>query len=166
MKIIEVTNHQTISLTEPGEYQANLTQPGARAEVHGRFLADQQANLAVKLTIVHQSPHTSAHTVLRGVAKDKGQLHFFGHITIEENCPDTQSFLEERILLLSDTAQAEAVPELEIKSDDVKCSHAASISHIPAEQLFYLESRGLTETAAEKIIITGFLAPFFESPRS
>jgi Fe-S cluster assembly protein SufD len=59
--------------------------------------------------------------------------------------------------LLSDQAKAEAVPELEILSDDVKCSHAASISRIPAEHLFYLQSRGLNQTQAEELVVEGFL---------
>ena len=67
------------------------------------------------------------------------------------------SFLTEKILLLSDEARAEAVPDLEIESDDVKCSHAATISKIPEEQLFYLMSRGLSKFEGESMIVEGFL---------
>jgi Fe-S cluster assembly protein SufD len=60
-------------------------------------------------------------------------------------------------LLLSDNAKAEAIPDLEILTDDVKCSHAASISRIPESQLFYLMSRGIPRSAAEDLIVNGFL---------
>ncbi|MCA9369371.1 SufD family Fe-S cluster assembly protein, partial [Candidatus Woesebacteria bacterium] len=64
----------------------------------------------------------------------------------------------ERVLLLSDTATAETVPDLEILTDDVKCSHAASVSRIPEEQIFYLQSRGIERSTAEDMIVEGFLA--------
>jgi Fe-S cluster assembly scaffold protein SufB len=80
-----------------------------------------------------------------------------GRIIIDPECGDTNSFLSERILLLSDSARAEAVPDLEILTDDVKCSHAATISRIPDDQIFYLMSRGLSRQTAEEEIVSGFL---------
>lgn len=146
-----------IVIDQPGEYAIELSGSGARAEVEGRFLTSNSDEVEVSLHVIHQAPHTSAQTTLKGVAKDHSKLRFFGQIKIEKNCPDTQSFLEERILLLSDTAKAETVPELEILSDDVKCSHAASISHIPEEHVFYLQSRGISKADAENLIVDGFL---------
>jgi Fe-S cluster assembly protein SufD len=159
MQTITVTTHQTIQLTTGGEYLIELTKPGAHAQVTGFFSLQDHQKLDLQLYVVHRAAHTSAQTVLKGVARDQSQLRFFGRIKIEPNCPNIQSFLEERILLLSDQARAEAVPELEILSDDVKCSHAASVSRIPPEHLFYLMSRGLSRTAAEEAIIEGFLEP-------
>jgi Fe-S cluster assembly scaffold protein SufB len=92
------------------------------------------------------------------VATDQAQIKFVGRIIIDKDCGDSNSFLTERILLLSDQAKAEAVPDLEIKTDDVKCSHAASISRIPEEHLFYLMSRGLQRSAAEQMVVDGFLS--------
>lgn len=149
--------HKTITLTESGEYLVELTGPNARVEIKGAFSAKGEELVNVHLTIVHKAPHTQANTVLKGVARDSSFIKFFGLIKIEPNCGDSQSFLEERILLLSDKARAEAVPELEILTDDVKCSHAASISQIPEQELFYLQSRGIPKTQAENMIIEGFL---------
>jgi Fe-S cluster assembly scaffold protein SufB len=125
--------------------------------VVGAFEANSNDKIDVHLTLIHSAPHTRAQTVLKGVARDSASIRFFGLIKIEPDCGDTQSFLEERILLLSDKARAEAVPELEILTDDVKCSHAASVSQIPSEHLFYLESRGIPRTQAEAMIVEGFL---------
>ena len=80
-----------------------------------------------------------------------------GKIIIDENCGDSSSFLTERVLLLSDKAKAEAIPDLEIKTDDVQCSHAASISSISEEHLFYLETRGIGREKAEEMVVDGFL---------
>ena len=65
--------------------------------------------------------------------------------------------MTERVLLLSDTATAETIPDLEIESYDVKCSHAASVSRINEEQLFYLMSRGISRVKAEDMVVVGFL---------
>jgi Fe-S cluster assembly protein SufD len=148
---------EPIVLTESGKYTVELTEPGAHAQVVGKFLTREKEIIDIELFIIHKAPHTTAQTTLKGVAKDQSHIRFFGRIIIEKNCGNTQSFLEERILLLSDQAKAEAIPELEILSDDVKCSHAATISRIPEEHLFYLQSRGVAREQAEELVIEGFL---------
>ncbi len=154
---IVTKSDEVVRLTQSGEYEVRLTKPGAHVDIKASFLGQNSDQIDIRLIIIHSAPHTSAHTMLKGVGQDKSQIRFFGRIQIDPNCPDTQSFLEERILLLSDNARAEAIPELEILSDDVKCSHAASISKIPAEHLFYLMSRGLTKKQSEDLIVEGFL---------
>lgn len=157
MKKFIVTTNQEITLKDSGEYIVEITEPRAEAHIVGKFLTTNDEKIDINLTIIHKAAHTRAKTMLKGVAEDSSSIRFFGRIIIEENCGDTQSFLEERILLLSDKAKAEAVPELEIKTDDVKCSHAASISRIPEEHLFYLGSRGIPLKEASDMIVAGFL---------
>jgi Fe-S cluster assembly protein SufD len=76
---------------------------------------------------------------------------------IEKNAQQTKSFLRENVLLLSPNAKAEAIPNLEIEANDVKCSHAATISNISDEEVFYLMSRGISRKEAEELIVEGFL---------
>lgn len=149
--------HKNITINEPGVYEIQLNGEGAEATITGIFEADSNNKKNITVIINHRAPHTRSNTVLKGVARDTAQVSFTGRIIVAENCPDTNAFLTERILLLSDNAKAEAIPELEILTDDVKCSHAASISHIPEEQLFYLKSRGIPHTDAEALIVEGFL---------
>jgi len=148
---------KAVTIDGPGKYTIELSGPGAHADITGHFLLKDKDDINVEIYVVHKSAHTTAQTMLKGVAFDRSRLRFFGRIVIEPGCPNVQSFLEERILLLSDDAKAEAVPELEILSDDVKCSHAASVSRVPEEHLFYLQSRGLSPQAAENLIVQGFL---------
>ena len=157
-KQITITASQRVTLSEPGEYEFFLTKPGAELFIVGSLQATGSQRLVIRVTIHHQAAHTLAKTELRGVVADSAFLSFWGKIKIDPNCPGANSFLTERILLLSPEARAEAVPELEILTDDVKCSHAASISSIPEEQLFYLMSRGVSRKEAEKLLVTGFLA--------
>jgi Fe-S cluster assembly protein SufD len=155
---VQQNENKKIVISESGHYVVELVGPGSHVDISGTFLAEGKDEVNIELYIIHKAPHTSAQTNLKGVGKDKSSIRFFGRIQIEPGCPDTQSFLEERVLLLSDQAKAEAVPELEILSDDVKCSHAASVSRIPAEHLFYLQSRGIDQHTAEELVVEGFLS--------
>ncbi len=157
MKEITVSTSRIITLDKAGDYQIYLNGPNIEVTIKGRFVASGTEQKQVKVTIHHQAPRTVAHTSLRGTSSDQAKLTFFGRIIIDPNCPQTNSFLEERILLLSPNARGETVPELEILSDDVKCSHAATISTIDPDQLFYLQSRGLTFNQAEKMLVASFL---------
>ena len=154
---IQKNQKQTIKITESGDYLVELVGQGAEAEITGSFLAENSDKVDINITIHHKAKNTLANTTLRGVGRDKSSIRFFGRIIIAEDCGMSNSFLTERVLLLSDGAHAEAVPELEILTDDVKCSHAASVSQIPEQQLFYLMSRGIPKTQAEDLIIEGFL---------
>lgn len=154
---IAVQETASFVVQESGVYTFELQQPGIELYIHGIFQAREKQQHDVTVIIHHKVAHTRANTVLKGIATDQGKIRFVGRIIIDPGCPDTNSFLTERVLLLSDRAQAETVPDLEIESDDVKCSHAASISRIPEEHIFYLQSRGLSRAQAEELIVAGFL---------
>lgn len=154
---VQKDEHKMITLEKPGEYEVLLVGEGAEVTIGGRFAVEGSEKTEVTIVLHHQAKHTRATTELKGTATDKAFLKFTGRIIIDPDCGDTNSFLTERILLLSDTARAEAIPDLEILTDDVKCSHAASISRIPEEQLFYLQSRGIPRQTAQKLIVEGFL---------
>ena len=147
-----------ITLDKVGAYTFYLNQPDIEVTIAGRFSLSGNDQEKIEVTIHHQAPRTVAHTSLRGTSSDQAKLTFFGRIIIDSDCPQTNSFLEERILLLSPNARGETIPELEILSDDVKCSHAATISTIDPDQLFYLQSRGLTYKQAEKMLVASFLS--------
>ncbi|PIR58776.1 MAG: hypothetical protein COU69_03890 [Candidatus Pacebacteria bacterium CG10_big_fil_rev_8_21_14_0_10_56_10] len=168
-RTFQVTGQQPrrITLDGPGEYLIELSEPGSQVEVRGAFTAADSDQLEVVVTVHHQAAHTRANTTLHGIGQDRGRLVLKGRIVIDADCGDSNSFLTERVLLLSDTASAETVPDLEILSEDVKCSHAASISNIPEDQLFYLMSRGIPRDSAAAAIAAGFLnAARFEEDRT
>lgn len=147
-----------VKITQPGRHLVKLTKPDEEVEIVGIFETTGSEQITVEVIIHHQAPRTQANTTLKGVARDQSRLKFVGRIIIDPDCGQSNSFLTERILLLSDQARAEAVPDLEIMTDDVRCSHAASISNIAEEQLFYLMSRGLNQEQAETLIVAGFLS--------
>lgn len=155
---ISKDTHKEIILEKPGKYLVELVGPGAEATISGVWDARGADNISVEVVIHHKSPNTLANTVLHGVGRDQAMVRFVGRIIIDPDCGNSNSFLTERVLLLSDEAKAETIPDLEILTDDVKCSHAASISRIPEAQLFYLQSRGIARATAEDMIVEGFLA--------
>jgi len=146
-----------ISLTESGQYLFKLTHAGAKLQLIGIFEAQSNQQIRVNLTIHHLAPSTQSAVVLKGVAQDQSVLQLTGLIKIDAHCPQTVSHLTQRILQASGQSRAEILPNLEILTDDVVCTHAASISAIDESQLFYLMSRGLSRSQAKKHIVAGFL---------
>lgn len=154
---VKKDQQQMIEITHSGEYVIDLLGEGAQAKIIGSFLAQNKDSVAVSVVIHHKAKNTVANTILKGVARDTSTIKFVGRIIIDEQCGNSNSFLTQRVLLLSDGAHAQVIPELEILTDDVKCSHAASVSQIPEQQLFYLMSRGIDRKQAEDLVSTGFL---------
>ena len=83
-------------------------------------------------------------------------------IKVDPGAQRTDAFQECRNLLVSPKAHADAIPGLEIEADDVRCTHAAAIAQIDPEQVFYLNSRGLSSALAKRLVIEGFMAELVE----
>jgi Fe-S cluster assembly protein SufD len=83
-------------------------------------------------------------------------------IKVDPGAQQTDAFQESRNLILSKKAHADAIPGLEIEANDVRCTHAAAIAQIDADQLFYLRAHGVPEAAATRLVIEGFLAELVE----
>ncbi len=115
--------------------------------------------------VQHLSPYTKSNVVMRGVAKDKAKMVFYGLVDIEKNAHDSDSFLSEHAMLLNPGAKANAIPSLQIKNANVKAGHGATVGQIDEEQIFYLMTRGLSESEARKTIVEGFLLPAFDEIR-
>lgn len=118
---------------------------------------DQSFDLSSNL--IHQKPSTEGQVIQRSVLKNKSKSLFKGMIKILETASQSKSFLSGRSILLDKDAKSDAIPGLEILTNDVKATHSASVAQIDEEQIFYLGSRCLDRSDAEKIIIEGFLEP-------
>jgi Fe-S cluster assembly protein SufD len=104
----------------------------------------------------HEAPRTHSDLLFKGAVKDTSKSVYTGLIKITENGTKTEAFQTNRTLTLSRGAWAESVPNLEIETNDVKCSHASTVGPIDDEQRFYLESRGIPPETAERLVILGF----------
>ncbi|MGI8775942.1 MAG: Fe-S cluster assembly protein SufD [Acidimicrobiales bacterium] len=105
----------------------------------------------------HAAPSSTSELLFKGVVQDRGRSVYSGLIRVRKEARGTNAFQTNRNLVLSEGASAESVPNLEIETDDVRCSHASAVGPIEDEQRYYLESRGVPPTVAERLIVLGFL---------
>lgn len=157
MKQITLYKSTTVCLSSAGEYELILKKPDIEVAVYGAWRLNNQENMKIKLQVTHDAPHTKSQITLRGVADQQADLQFAGTIVVRPKAQQVNAFLSANILLLSPLARATVHPNLEIEADDVRCSHASTVSDISEEQLFYLQSRGIPQKQAKELIIDGFL---------
>lgn len=155
--ILKKDQQKRIVIEESGDYLVKLVGEGAEVKIIGGFSLKEADQLTVNVTTIHEARNTTANTILKAVVDDKARAEINGMIIVRPGAQNTNSFLTERILLLSDKAQAHAIPNLEIEANEVKCSHAATVGKIDEEQVFYLGSRGIPEKMAKEMIAEGFL---------
>ncbi|MBI5398188.1 Fe-S cluster assembly protein SufD [Candidatus Woesearchaeota archaeon] len=141
---------------------STLTAPGAATKNWGFFFGKEDQNFDLNSVTIHSAPHTSSQMLTKGVLDDKAKTVYRGLIRIDEGAHHSDGCQKEETLLISDNAEVDAVPNLEIKNDDVKCSHGAAIGQVDAEKLFYMMARGLDEETAKAKIIEGFFEPMIE----
>lgn len=104
----------------------------------------------------HAAPSTTSDLLFKGAVQDTGRSVYSGLIRVRKEARGTNAFQTNRNLVLSEGAGAESVPNLEIETDDVRCSHASAVGPIDDEHLYYLESRGVPPDVAERLIVLGF----------
>lgn len=104
----------------------------------------------------HAAPHSTSDLLFKGAVQDHARSVYTGLIKIRENAKGTVANQTNRNLTLSDGAWAESVPNLDIQTNDVKCSHASTVGPIDEDQRFYLESRGVRPEIAERLVVLGF----------
>jgi Fe-S cluster assembly scaffold protein SufB len=97
----------------------------------------------------------------KGVVADKSKVGFIGKIEITLAGGGTDSYLKEEVLMLDETAKIDAIPMLEIKTNDVKAGHGVSISKLTEDKIFYLTSRGIDSETARKLVLEGFLRELY-----
>jgi Fe-S cluster assembly protein SufD len=137
--------------------ETDITGKGASARVTGAYVGQGSQHLDYDTTQEHAAPHTTSDLAFRGILRDRATAVWSGMIKVDADAQRTDAFQESRNLLLSDGAHADAIPGLEIEANDVRCTHAATIARLDAEQIFYLMSRGLTRGEAERLLVGGFL---------
>lgn len=144
-----------------GEYarvraEVRLEGQGANAQQVALYFADSTQMHDFRTLQDHAAPRTRSDLLFKGAVKDTAKSVYTGLIRIRENATKSEAFQTNRNLILSHGAWAESVPNLEIETNDVKCSHASTVGPVDDEQRFYLESRGITPEIAERLVVLGF----------
>ena len=110
----------------------------------------------------HAAPQTTSDLLFKGAVAGTAKGVYSGLIRVRKEAPGTNAFQTNRNLVLSEGAGAESVPNLEIETNDVRCSHASAVGPIDEEQRYYLESRGVPPDVAERLIVLGFFSEVLE----
>jgi Fe-S cluster assembly protein SufD len=130
----------------------------AEARIRGFYFIGSGEMIDLDTQVNHLAAKTKSDLLFKGAANGDGKVTWEGMIYVDPVALGTDGYQVNRNLALSADAEIHSIPGLEICADDVKCSHGATVGSIDAEELFYLESRGMPKDIAEKLIVNGFFA--------
>ena len=139
-----------------------LAGEGCNSDIYGLFISEGRQHMDNFMRVEHASPHCDSRQFYNGVLDGRSKGVFHGRILVHEGAEKTDAKQTNRNLLLSDTAQIDTKPQLEIYNDDVKCTHGATIGQMDEEALFYLCSRGIPMKKAKIIMLRAFTNETFE----
>ncbi len=142
-----------------GDLRVSIEEAGAEAHATALFFPRGTQHVDIVSTMDHLAGEATSETLVKSAACDRGQARFLGNIRIAPHAQGSDARLRDDALLLSPTAHVDSVPALEIGANDVKAYHGATVGAIDAEQIFYMESRGIERDAAEEMIALGFFEP-------
>ncbi len=136
--------------------------PGSESHNCGVFYGNKNQHFDITTNAHHIEPHTTGNIIVKGVLDNHSTSVYRGKIKIDKTAQDTNSYLSDHSLILSEHAVSNSVPTLEIDANEVSASHSATLGRPDEEEIFYLMSRGLSRKEAEKLIILGFFSEITE----
>ena len=131
--------------------------------IKGLYLAKTNQHHDITTLMQHKHPESKSNQHIKGILQEDSSGVFQGKVVVSQDAQKTDAFQFNQNLLLSENAEVNVKPELEIYADDVKCSHGATTGELDEQMLFYLRSRGLNKEEAKKILIEGFVNELFEN---
>ena len=145
-----------VRITEHVEY----TGPGGELEMYGLYFVDAGQHIEHRLFVDHNQPHTKSNAVYKGGLQGQGAHSVWvGDVLIRKVAEGIDTFETNRNLVLTDGCRADSVPNLEIETGEIKgAGHASATGRFDDQQLFYLQSRGITEDEARRLVVHGFFA--------
>jgi Fe-S cluster assembly protein SufD len=138
------------------ETETILARPGGTSEMLGIFFADETQHFDHRSIQDHVAPNCTSDLLYKGALRDASRAVYSGWVHVRPDAQKTNAMQTSRNIVLSEHAKADAIPNLEIEANDVRCGHAASVGPVDDEAVFYLESRGIPHDEAERLIVTGF----------
>ena len=137
---------------------------GAEAKLVSAGMVDNKAALDQQITLEHRQPRGRSEQTIHNIVANGAKCTFNGRIHIHDGASGTDAQLSNKNLGMGDNATINTKPELEIYTDDVSCSHGATVGTLSQEALFYLTSRGIDKAAAEALLSQGFLRQCIDGP--
>lgn len=128
----------------------------AHAVIKGAYALHAAQKSIIRINQHHQGKESVSHVTINGVARDTAQVDYAGMITIEEEARKSVASQENKTILWSDTAKAQSIPSLEVKTNDVQCAHGSAIGHLNKEHIWYAQSRGMNAVQAQRLLLKSF----------
>ncbi|QYM77536.1 Fe-S cluster assembly protein SufD [Horticoccus luteus] len=138
------------------ESHSQLQAPGAHSEMLALTVARGSQEFDQRTLQMHQAPNTSSNLLYKNALLDSSRTIFSGLIVVDPDAQKTDAYQSNRNLMLSDDAEANSLPGLEIQANDVRCTHGATTARIDPEQGFYLQARGIDPRQAHELLVFGF----------
>ena len=137
----------------------HLDTEGANGEALGAYFADAGQHLEHQVYLDHNAPHTRSRVTYKGALQGEGaHTVWIGDVLIRQNANGTDSYEQNRNLVLTEGTRADSIPNLEIETGDIEgAGHASATGRFDDEHIFYLQSRGISEEEARKLVVRGFL---------
>lgn len=129
---------------------------GIVSTLNGLYIANNSQHIDNHTFIDHAKAHCESHELYRGILDDNAKAVFSGKILVRRDAQKTDAKQSNNVLLLSDEAQVDAKPQLEIYADDVKCTHGATIGQLDEQAISYLRARGIPKTKAVQMLTYAF----------
>ena len=138
------------------EAETILAEPGGFSEMLGVFFADEDQHFDHRSIQDHVAPNCTSDLLYKGALRDRSRAVYSGWVHVRPEAQKTNAMQTSRNIVLSEHAKADAIPNLEIEANDVRCGHAASVGPVDEDAIFYLTSRGIPRPEAERLIVSGF----------
>ena len=147
------------------ETEVILAGSGGFSEQLGVFFADGHQHFDHRSIQDHVAPSCTSDLLYKGALRDHSRAVYSGWVHVRPDAQKTNAMQTSRNIVLSEHAKADAIPNLEIEANDVRCGHAASVGPVDEETVFYLQSRGIPAAEAERLIVTGFFQEVLDRVR-
>lgn len=147
------------------DFKVTLDGPGGTCKLRGLYVTGGDQHIDNYLNIDHAQPHCSSRMYYKGILDGRSRAVFGGTVLVRKGADKTDAYQEDKNLLLSDEAEVDSKPSLEIYADDVKCGHGATAGALADEALFYMRSRGVDERTANVLLVKGFASEILDEVR-
>jgi len=138
------------------ESLSQLQAPGAFSEMLALTVATGTQEFDQRTLQIHQAPNTKSDLLYKNALNDSSKTNFSGLIIVDPDAQKTDAYQSNRNLMLSEEAEINSLPGLEIQANDVRCTHGSTTSRVDPEQLYYLQSRGIPSKTAHQLLVFGF----------
>ncbi len=160
--------YQAISLMFGGklaraETHVTLAGEGASCLIQGAYLLSGTTHADMTTKVMHTSPNGQTRELFKGAVQDRARSVFQGKILVERAAQKTDARQNHHALMLSEGAEIDAKPELEIYADDVQCAHGNTIGALDDQALFYMRQRGIPEAQAKSLLVEAFVTEVFDA---